>query len=68
MALDRLDMVSPGVPPVSVHDKSNVSGYGSLTESTDEQFAEAIESPFCWRRLEEPLSELGEVRHGDLCC
>lgn len=68
VTLDRLNMVSPGVASVSIHDKGNVPWYRALTKCTNEQLSKPFEGPFCWGRLEEPFPELCKVRHGDLCC
>lgn len=56
-----LDPVLPGKPPVSVHDKSNMPGYGALTQGADEQLADLGDGPLCGWRLKKPAADLGEV-------
>ena len=48
---NRLDLVFSCKSSVSVHDKGDVSRYWALSESSDEEFSDLRDCPFCRRRL-----------------
>lgn len=61
VALNGLDLVTPGIPSITVHNESHVARDGALLQGADKSFAESLDGPFCRGRTEEPVSNAGEI-------
>lgn len=61
VTLDSLDLVAPGIPPITVHNESHMARDGTLLQGADKGLAESIDNPFCRGRAEEPVTDAGEI-------
>ena len=64
MALYRLHAVASRIPPVAVHLKGHMLGYGALLQGTDEELPELLDGPFSRGGFEdEPPDYRNNVAH-----
>lgn len=63
MSFNSLYSMSFCKPTISVHDKSNMLWYGTLSQGTEEQLSYSVDYEFDRGRSDEPFSEMREM-HG----
>ena len=66
VTLDSFDLMVSSKASVAIHHKRNVLGDRALLDGANGQLVELVRDPFCWRRAEDPVADMGEVevRHG----
>ena len=61
VTLDGLDAMGPREPSISIHDEGHVLRDGPLSQRTDHQAAQLLDSPFGWWRRQKPSPGSGQM-------